>query len=126
MLAIGMLTENARSVLWMTEHEVHLAAHDKRAEERFEGDIWLVVDGTIIVGEAKTSGSLGTAKEAANRAAKVAARYARLADVFTADRVVFVTAATTWDATSTDAAQTAFDRHRLTPEFLSLQPELRS
>lgn len=115
MLAIARLTAGARSALWMSEHVACLPARQGAPAEKMEGDIWLVVDGKVILGEAKSNGVLGNQAQAR----ETARRYARLSREFTADRVVFA-AGTRWASGTEDLVAPAFKRHHLSPEFIDL------
>ena len=110
-LAIGNLRNGKRSALWMSEHEIQPATGSK-----FEADIWMIIDGDVLVGEAKSNGTLGST---ARLAAKEAKKYRTLADILTEDRVVFASS-TPWDQVSRTAIADTFTSHRVRPEMIEL------
>ena len=81
---------------------------------KIEADLWMVIDGAIIIGEAKRGGTLGSTAAARKR---VAQRYPTLAQLLTADRVVFASDAE-WQTTSRNAVDSAFARSSIVPEFI--------
>ena len=119
MLAVGMLAKRARSVLWMPEHKVQLPAACALPALDAEVDLWVVADGRIILGEAKSNGALAAAKSR-RTAPAAAATYERLADAFTADEVVFVTSKAKWDESTVSAVEHAFKGSRVKFELRSL------
>ena len=82
-------------------------------------DLWVIPDGRIIMGEAKSTSAL-----ASNRAGRVAVakRYAQLAATFTADEVVFVTSQAAWDSTTAEVVAQAFRGTRISHSLRSLVP----
>jgi len=111
MLAVGHLSSGKQSALWMSEHEIQPATGLK-----FEADIWMIIEGNVVVGETKSNGTLGTI---ARQAAKEATKYRTLADIVTADRVVFASSAP-WNETSRTAVADTFATHRVRPEIIEL------
>ncbi|MER7457653.1 hypothetical protein [Micromonospora sp. NPDC126480] len=85
-LAAAQLGKDARSVLWSSEFSVI------DNQESIELDLCLIVDGNIIVGEAKTNGTL-RAEHGTQKAAK---RLVRAAQILTADQVVLATNRDSW------------------------------
>lgn len=67
-----------------------------------EVDVWAIVDGAPIVGEAKTTDTL----DEKSRDAQVATRLLRVADAVTADELVFATTQPAWRKKSKDAIDT--------------------
>jgi hypothetical protein len=111
LLACDQLASDAKSDLWLPEQEVVLANG-----KQCESDIWMIIDGRIILGEAKVNGSLGSSPK--KRAAE-AKKYKELADLFSADAVVFASS-TGWEDTSQAAIQDAFRFHRIVPQLISV------
>src|SRR5262249_22839518 len=103
-LALHEIAGNARSVLGMTDHEVVFSDDDK-----VEIDLWGVVDGLILLGEAKTGADL--AASSAKRTKK-ARRLRRAADALSADTLVLATAASAWSESSISAIEDAFSGSR--------------
>jgi hypothetical protein len=109
-LALQKLAGNARSILGMTDHEVLFPDDDK-----VEIDLWGIIDGKIILGEAKSGNEL----EASDRKRrKKASRLRRAADAFTADTLVLATAASSWAPSSVEAIERAFGGARCDLDFL--------
>lgn len=116
-LALNQFAGNAHSVLGMSDHEVVFRDGDK-----VEIDLWGVVDGRIVLGEAKTGNDLGSSRAARRRKAK---RLRRAADELTADVVVLATASTSWNQASKDAIDEAFEGARCEVQYLqSVDPHL--
>ena len=91
-LALAELSRSTRSFLHMPEAVVHRPGHDD-----MEVDIWAIVDGRIVIGEAKKSTQL----EPSDRREKqrCAALRALVADL-TADEFVMATASPAWSERS--------------------------
>ncbi len=91
-LALAELSRSTRSFLHMPEAVVHRSGH-----EDIEVDIWAIVDGRIVIGEAKKSDRL----ESSDRREKqrCAALRVLVADL-TADEFVMATAAPAWSERS--------------------------
>lgn len=98
-LALHQFAGQATSVLGMTDHEVVFA------DDRVEIDLWSVVDGQIVLGEAKLGRQLGAS---AGERRKKARRLRRAADALTADTLVLATAASSWSPSSIAAIEEAF------------------
>ncbi len=116
-LAVHQVAGAARSVLAMTDREVRFPDG-----EQVEIDLWTIIDGKIVLGEAKTASSLGST---APQRAKKAQRLRRAADLLTVDKVVFATAAAAWDPSSITSVESAFGGSRCLIEFhTSVDPYL--
>lgn len=98
-LALHQFAGQARSVLAMTDHEVVFA------DERVEIDLWSVVDGRIVLGEAKLGKQLGAS---VGERCKKARRLRRAADALTADTLLLATAASSWSPSSIATIEEAF------------------
>jgi hypothetical protein len=85
-LAAAQLGKDARSVLWSSEFIV-IDGNDS-----IELDLCLVVDGSIIVGEAKSNGIL----KAGHGTQEAAKRLVSAAQILTADKVVLATSKDHW------------------------------
>jgi hypothetical protein len=118
-LALHKLAAGARSVLGMTDHQV-LFPRDDHAEssdhDEVEIDLWGIIDGRIILGEAKTSNQLEAT--APKRTEKVR-ELKRAAEALTADTLVLATAASSWAPSSIDAIKKAFAGARCDVELLT-------
>lgn len=111
LLACDQLGRDAQSTLWLPEQEV---VFDDGTQ--CECDIWMTIDGRITLGEAKVNGSLGSTKQSRNAAA---AKYRRLAEVFSADAVVFATS-NGWDDESRRAIEDTFRGQTIVPQLVSI------
>lgn len=109
LLAIDLLGATAESSLSMTDHCVTVEG------EQVEVDIWLIRDGEVIIGEAKIGDNLGDRKKR-NKKAKA---LRRVADLMTADRVVFATAMPAWQGSALQAVESAFAGSRSELQFLT-------
>jgi hypothetical protein len=109
-LALHQFAGDARSVLGMTDHEITFADH-----QRVEIDLWGIVDGCIVLGEAKTGKELG--KSARARRVK-AQRLRRAADAITADVFVLATASNAWAPSSVEAIEEAFKDSRCEIQYV--------
>jgi hypothetical protein len=98
-LALAELASGAASVLTRTEADVY------RGDLRIaEVDLWAVVDGKIIIGEAKTADRLS---QSAKEERKVAHRLAEVAVAVSADEVVLATTAPAWNPQTIAAMEQA-------------------
>jgi hypothetical protein len=104
-LALSKLAEGARSVL--TRPEADVTNDDRHVAEI---DLWAIIDGKVLLGEAKTVDQLhpNRAKE------RVAARrLAEVANAATADEVVLATTAPSWNPITIDTMHKALEHHAL-------------
>jgi hypothetical protein len=101
-LALSKLAEDAQSILIRPEADVY-DGQDWLAEV----DLWAVIDGRIVVGEAKTVDRLDSTRA---RERRVAARLATVAQAATADQVVLATTAPEWNQESITLMQRALER----------------
>jgi hypothetical protein len=109
-LALHQFAGGARSVLGMTDHEITFSDH-----KRFEIDLWGIVNGRIVLGEAKTGNEL----EKSARARRAKAQFLRrAADALTADVLVLATASKAWAPSSTEAVEEAFKESRCEIQYL--------
>ena len=88
-------------------------------KRRLELDFVCLAEGRLLAGEAKSNGTLGNAGDAAKEVKKTV-RGARLLE---ADRVVFATTESTWDAAA--LAAVAAGTSRLDPPLAQLMTGLR-
>jgi hypothetical protein len=100
LLAANRLRVGAESFLWQPES---ILSHN---EDLLELDICLIVDGKVIVGEAKSNNSLG-ADKGTNEAARRIALGARL---LTADEIILATSAAAWSRGTTAAVTDAIEK----------------
>ncbi|MGY0234018.1 hypothetical protein [Longispora urticae] len=98
-LAAAQLGKGARSVLWSSEFSV---IDDK---DSIELDICLIVDGSIIVGEAKSNGTL----RADHGTQEAAQRLVRAAQILTADQIVLATSRADWARDTYELVAKAID-----------------
>jgi len=87
LLTAAHLRRDARDFLWAPE----LAIEDATGE--VELDICLIVDGRVVVGEAKSNGQLGSGRKGTGRAS---ANLVRIAQLLTADEIVLATSEPAW------------------------------
>jgi hypothetical protein len=106
-LALSKLAEGARSVLTRPEADVYKDSMGKFTEI----DLWVVVDGTILIGEAKTVDQLDSSR--AKERAK-AVQLAEVAAAVTADEVILATTAPAWNSVTIDTMNNAL-RHDALP-----------
>ncbi|WP_327593403.1 hypothetical protein [Streptomyces chartreusis] len=97
LLAAQLLRRNAGSVLWSPELTV---TDDKMTVEL---DLCLIVDGRIIVGEAKSNHTL----KASNGTREAAARLVHAAQLLSADELVLATSKNAWAKDTLSAVTTA-------------------
>jgi hypothetical protein len=109
LLAVDLLGRNAQSVLAMTDHEIDLDGHT------VEVDIWAIIDGRIVIGEAKSADSLGPRQKRNRKAAALRT----LADALTVDSVVFATSAPDWQESTVDAVASAFSGARADVRYMT-------
>lgn len=100
-LAAAELGNNARSVLWTSEFSVVTDS------DSIELDLCLIIDGRIIVGEAKSNGIL-KAEHGTQDAAK---RLVEAAHILTADEIVLATSKERWAAGTATLVAQALDTH---------------
>lgn len=100
-LAASHLGKNARSMLWSSEFSVVLE------DDSIELDLCLIVDGRIIVGEAKSNGIL----KAEHGTQEAAQRLVRAAQVLTADEVVLATSCRRWAKDTYELVNEAIASH---------------
>lgn len=98
LLALAEISKSARSFLHMPEVVVHRPGRDD-----IEVDIWAIVDGRILIGEAKKADQLETT---ARRETQRCAALRDLVTDLTADEFVMATASTQW----ADRSRTNVDR----------------
>jgi hypothetical protein len=98
-LALRQVAGTSHSVLGMTDHEVRFP------DDSVEIDLWGIVDGRIVLGEAKSGNELEAS--AAKRRTK-ASRLRRAAEALSADVLVLATAAGSWSEGSVNAIEQAF------------------
>ncbi len=108
-LALHRVAGDSRSVLGMTDHEVHFS------DDVVEIDLWGLVNGRIIIGEAKSGPDL---EASAAKRSKKAARLRRAADALTADALVLATSASSWSPSTRKTITQAFDGARCRIDFL--------
>jgi hypothetical protein len=101
-LALSELAQGAQSILVRPEADVYgdqgLIA---------EIDLWAIIDGQVVVGEAKTVDRLDRTRVGERR---IAARLAGVAQAITADQVVLATTAPAWNEQSGALVQEALTR----------------
>jgi hypothetical protein len=110
-LAVSKLAEGARSVLTRPEADVY-----KGARHVAEIDLWAIVDGKILIGEAKTIDQLDPDRARERAAAR---RLAEVAAAVTADEVIMATTAPDWNPTTVDTMNNALRHHGLLLRMLS-------
>ena len=101
-LALSELGQGAQSILVRPEADVYgdqgLLA---------EIDLWAIIDGQVVIGEAKTVDRLDRTRAGERR---IAARMAGVAQAITADQVVLATTAPAWNDQSVAVMQEALER----------------
>ncbi|MER7179119.1 hypothetical protein ABT404_06495 [Streptomyces hyaluromycini] len=100
LIAAQQLRQGAFSVLWSPE----LAVTD--AEGEIEIDLCLIIDGRIVVGEAKSNHTL----KAGNGTREAAARLVHAAQLLSADEIVLATSRKAWSKGTLAAVTTAVAR----------------
>lgn len=121
-LALHQVSEKATSVLGMAEHRVQLPPGEGATADEVEIDLWGIIDGRIVLGEAKSSNQLESSK--AKRKQK-AQRLRRAAEALTADTLVLATAQDDWAPSSVEAIDRAFNGARCTVDLrTSVDPHL--
>lgn len=100
LLAVDHLSRSHRAVLWSPELAV------TKEYGTVELDITVVIDGRIIVGEAKSNGKLSDGKKSLTKAA---ARLAAAAHTLSADEIVLATATQSWSPGTRSAVEDAVD-----------------
>jgi hypothetical protein len=101
-LALAKLAQGAQSMLVRPEANVY-----KDKSLLAEIDLWAIIDGQIVVGEAKTVSRLDSTRASERR---IAARLAHVAQAVTADQVVLATTAPSWDEGSLTLVREALKR----------------
>ncbi len=104
-LALSELAEGARSVLTRPEADVY-----RSARHVAEIDLWAVINGAILVGEAKTVDQLHSDRTKERAAAR---RLVEIAAAVTADEVILATTAPAWNPTTIDTMNKALAHHGL-------------
>jgi hypothetical protein len=87
LLAVDQLTTGRRSVLWSPELIV------SKGNGTVELDIAIIIDGKIVLGEAKSNGTLGPGGKSPKNAAE---RLVATAQTLSADEIVLATSTPTW------------------------------
>lgn len=112
LLTLSQVSEGAHSVLGMTDHEVVFPTTGPDGKpDKVEIDLWGIIDGRIILGEAKSNSRLEGTKNERN---KKAAMLRRAADALTADTLVLATAQPEWTPSALEAIEQAFTGARCT------------
>lgn len=88
LLAAVQLSSGRHTMLWAPELQIHFDGGDEA-----ELDIALIIDGQIVVGEAKSNDQLKTSDKSTEAAAK---RLVRCAQMLTADKIVLATSRDSW------------------------------
>lgn len=101
--ALARLAKDSRSFDEMPNVEVH-----KDNEGKIELDLWALVDGRIVIGEAKSGDRI---KRNAAKEQEWLQRLANVAEAITADEVAFATA-TSWRQQTRTYIKAAFQHHR--------------
>jgi hypothetical protein len=101
-LALSELAQGAQSILVRPEADVY---GDQGLLT--EIDLWAVIDGQVVVGEAKTVDRLHRTRAGERR---IAARLAGVAEAITADQVVLATTAPAWNEQSVALMHGALER----------------
>jgi len=83
-----------------------------------EIDFCAVYDGLLTIGEAKKKGELASSK---GESRKIIDKYARLADMLNARRVLFCTTSPEWKSSTVEAVQRAFHGKLAVPTFLAAE-----
>jgi hypothetical protein len=101
-LALSELGQGAESILVRPEADVY-------GEQGLlaEIDLWAIIDGQVVVGEAKTIDRLDRTRAGERR---IAARLTSVAQAVTADQVVLATTAPAWNERSVAVMQEALER----------------
>lgn len=73
-------------------------------------DLWAIIDGRIVVGEATTSGFLGTSAKKEGRRLE---RIRRIVNAVTADELVFATTCDVWNPSTRNRIESMFKNHSL-------------
>jgi hypothetical protein len=104
-LALSQLAEGVRSVLIRPEADVW-----KDGQWIAEVDLWAIIDGRVVVGEAKTDDRLDPQRTKERRAAS---RLAEVAAAVAADEVILATTASAWNPTTITTMNAALTPHSL-------------
>jgi hypothetical protein len=99
LLAATRLSQGARSFLWAPELRITTA--DGKSKEL---DICLVIDGQIVIGEAKSNDDIRTSNKGPRRAAE---HLVQAAQLLTADQIVLATAQPRWKPGVVEALEQA-------------------
>lgn len=102
LLALDYLSSRARRFMFSPELELR-----KDNQQFAEFDIWAFIDGKVVLGEAKTSATLGNARNTRETIERVH-EFANAAHI---DQIVFATSATQWESAT---------RNRIATELRSL------
>jgi hypothetical protein len=103
--ALARLKEKTRPFLYAPELEVHFDNGDKA-----EVDLWAIVDGRIVLGEATSTSTL---EENAKKEDRRLKRLCRIAKAATADEVVFATMASEWENSTRKRINKTFEACRV-------------
>ncbi len=104
-LALSQLAEGARSVLIRPEADVW-----RDGEWIAEVDLWAIIDGKVVVGEAKTDDRLDPERA---KERKAASRLAQVAAAVATDEVILATTASAWNPTTITTMNAALTPHSL-------------
>jgi len=107
--ALAELAAESRSFHEMPNVEVH-----QDGKNKIEIDLWALVDGKIVIGEAKSGDRI---KKTAREEQTWLDRLANLTEAITADEVVFATT-TTWREATRTRIENTFQNHPTTPRLL--------
>jgi hypothetical protein len=99
LLAATRLSQGAHSFLWAPELRITTA--DGKSKEL---DMCLVIDGQIVIGEAKSNDDIGTSNKGTRRAAE---HLVQAAQLLTADQIVLATAQPRWKPGVVEALEQA-------------------
>lgn len=110
LLALAKLKDRARAFMFEPEMEIFddLGWH-------CELDLWVVREGRIVIGEAKTGDRLGTPAETK----KLVANLRKVADAIGADDVVVATTSESWSSTVEPSVRAAFAGSSTRTQFLT-------
>jgi len=100
-LALAELSKGAKSFLYMSDSTV--TATDGL---EVEIDVWAIIDGRIVIGEAKVGERLETQP---NEERRKIANLSRVASAATIDRFVLATAGEAWNPTTVSMLRNALD-----------------
>jgi hypothetical protein len=124
-LALQQVAGEARSVIGMTDQMVEFPSNENTGKaEKVEIDLWGIIDGRIVLGEAKISNQL---EASPSKRKKKAQRLRRAADALTADTLVMATAEDAWAPSAVAVIKQAFNGARCEIDFrVNVDPHLSS